>query len=89
MISLWVLSLEKRQAFYGAVTLETGCALARHFCTTDSAYSVNWGAGVMPLAVEGFLDHSRQADEQVVAFSAVGRSVHDGQSFRLKIGQRT
>ena len=47
------------------------------------------GAGVMRLVVEGFLDHSRQADEQAIAFAAVGRSVHDGQSFRFEIGQRT
>jgi hypothetical protein len=43
----------------------------------------------MRLVVEGFLDHSRQADEQAIAFAAVGRSVHDGQSFRFEIGQRT
>jgi hypothetical protein len=30
------------------------------------------------LVAEGFLDHSRQADEQAIAFAAVGRSVHDG-----------
>src|ERR1700741_1768286 len=41
------------------------------------------------LAVEGFLDYSRQVDEQAIAFAAVGRSVHDGQSFRLEIRQRT
>ena len=41
------------------------------------------------LVVEGFLDHSRQAYEQAIAFAAVGRSVHDGQSFRFEIGQRT
>ena len=39
------------------------------------------------LVVEGFLDHSRQAYEQAIAFAAVGRSVHDGQSFRPEIGQ--
>jgi hypothetical protein len=39
--------------------------------------------------VESFLDHSCQSDEQAITFAALGRSVHDGQSFRLKIGQRT
>jgi len=38
--------------------------------------------------VESFLDHSRKANEQAIAFAAVGRSVHDGQSFWFKIGQR-
>ena len=40
------------------------------------------------LVVEGFLDHSRQVAEQAVAFAAVGRSVHDGQSLWFEIGQR-
>ena len=42
----------------------------------------------MGLVVEGFLDHSREADKQAIAFAAVGRSVHDGQSFWFEIGQR-
>lgn len=40
----------------------------------------------MRLVVEGFLDHSLQPDEQAIAFAAVGRSVHDGQSFWFEIG---
>ena len=44
--------------------------------------------GVMRLVVEGFLDDSRQAAELAIAFAAVGRSVHDGQSFWFEIGQR-
>ena len=42
----------------------------------------------MRLVVEGFLDYCRQAHEQAIAFAAVGRSVHDGQSFWFEISQR-
>ena len=45
-------------------------------------------AGVVRLVIEGFLDHSRQADELAIAFAAVRRSVHDGQSRWFEIGQK-